>query len=284
MDVVTDIDEMRLVSERKRAEGKTVGFVPTMGAVHEGHLSLVRRARELSDFVVVSIFVNPTQFSPGEDFRKYPRDLESDARAIESVGADLIFAPESRDMYPGGYATYIIVENLTKELCGHSRPTHFRGVTTVVAKLFAIVNPHMAVFGQKDAQQVAVVKRMVRDLNIPVTIEVSPVVREPDGLAMSSRNRYLTPEQRSSATVLYRSLCLAADSVASGVTSSNDIIRKVRSTIRKTDGAKIDYVYIVDPDEISHVERIGENALLAVAVWFGKTRLIDNIVLHGKKG
>ena len=284
IDIVTRIDDMSLVSEQRRSEGKIIGIVPTMGAIHEGHLSLIRRARDHSGFVVVSIFVNPAQFGPGEDFNKYPRDLEGDARKIESAGADLIFAPTREEMYPAGYATYVTVENLTGELCGRSRPTHFRGVTTVVAKLFIIVNPHVAVFGQKDAQQAAVIKRMVRDLNLPVTINVAPIVREPDGLAMSSRNSYLTAEQRRNATVLYRSLRMAEELAASGVESSQEILQKVRELIEKKEGAEIDYIDMVDPDEIHHVDKVGKSALLALAVKFGDTRLIDNIMLYGKEG
>jgi len=282
IDIITSINKMRYVSEKKRSEGILIGLVPTMGALHEGHLSLVKRASEKTDFVVVSIFVNPTQFAPNEDFTAYPRNIGDDARKIELAGADCIFAPEKSNMYPEGYATYVAVERLTDGLCGHSRPTHFRGVTTVVTKLFNIVYPHVAVFGQKDAQQHAVIKRMVKDLDMPVEIDVGPIVREPDGLAMSSRNSYLSAEERRQTVSLYRSLCLAEELVSSGITGSEDIIRKVRAVIAEQDRAKIDYIEIVDPEEMTPVDDVRGGGLLALAVWFGDARLIDNIVLSGK--
>ena len=275
---------MREISDRKRADGSKIGLVPTMGALHEGHLSLIKQAVDRCDFCVVSIFVNPAQFGPREDFTRYPRDLDGDARLVETAGAQLIFAPGSSGMYPVGYATFVTVERLTEPLCGRSRPTHFRGVATVVAKLFAIVNPHIAVFGQKDAQQLAVIKRMVRDLNVPVEIVSCPTVREPDGLAMSSRNRYLSEEERRQAPVLYRSLRAAQELVNAGVTDTREIERKVRGMLARSLLLSVEYVEIVDPDEMTAVEDVRGCALLALAARLGKTRLIDNIVLAERKG
>ena len=275
---------MREISDRKRADGSKIGLVPTMGALHEGHLSLIKQAVDRCDFCVVSIFVNPAQFGPREDFTRYPRDLDGDARLVETAGAQLIFAPGSSGMYPVGYATFVTVERLTEPLCGRSRPTHFRGVATVVSKLFAIVNPHIAVFGQKDAQQLAVIKRMVRDLNVPVEIVSCSTVREPDGLAMSSRNRYLSEEERRQAPVLYRSLRTAQELVDAGVTDALEIERKVRGVLAGSPLLSVEYVEIVDPDEMTAVEDVRGGALLALAARLGKTRLIDNIVLAERKG
>ena len=277
--VITDIEEMRLWAKSKRLEGAGLGLVPTMGFLHKGHLSLVELALKKADYVVVSIFVNPTQFGPGEDFNRYPRDLEEDAKKLEFMGAHVIFAPESAAMYPAGYSTYVAVDGVTEGLCGRSRPGHFRGVTTVVYKLFNIVMPDMAVFGQKDAQQLAVIRRMVRDLNMDIEIDAGPIIRENDGLAMSSRNRYLTEEERKQSAVLYRSLCAAEKLVKSGITNSHDIIKKVKEVIEKVPLAKIEYVEIVDIDDIKPVNDVSGGALLAVAVCFGTTRLIDNMIL-----
>lgn len=277
--VITDIEEMRLWSKSKRLEGVSLGLVPTMGFLHKGHLSLVERALKKADYVMVSIFVNPTQFGPGEDYNRYPQDFERDAQKLESLGAHVIFAPDSTAMYPTGYSTYVAVEGVTEGLCGRSRPAHFRGVTTVVSKLFNIVMPDVAVFGQKDAQQLAVIRRMARDLNMSVEIDAGPIIRETDGLAMGSRNMYLTPEERKQAAVLYRSLCAAEELVKSGFTNSRDIIRKVREIIEEVPLAKTEYVEIVDIDDITPVDDISREALLAVAVWFGTTRLIDNVIL-----
>ncbi|MFC1509803.1 pantoate--beta-alanine ligase [Candidatus Omnitrophota bacterium] len=282
MEVITSIDRMCSISDRKRKEGSTIGLVPTMGALHEGHLSLVRTAGESSDCVVVSIFVNPAQFGPNEDLERYPRDLENDKHLIGSAGGHLIFAPEPGEMYPDGYASYVNVERLTAHLCGKTRPTHFRGVTTVVAKLFNIVNPHTAFFGQKDAQQLAVIKRMVRDLNIQVDIVGCPIVRESDGLAMSSRNSYLTDDERNHAPILYRSLCAAKELVESGITDSKEILDRTRGTLSSAGLLTIEYVELVDPFEMTDVRDVGNGALLAIAGRYGKTRLIDNILL--KKG
>jgi len=277
--VITDIEEMRLWSKSKRLEGSSLGLVPTMGFLHKGHLSLVKRALKKADYLVVSIFVNPTQFGPGEDFNRYPRDIEEDAKKLEFLGAHVIFAPDLAAMYPEGYSTYVAVERVTEGLCGGSRPGHFRGVTTVVSKLFNIVMPDVAVFGQKDAQQLAVIRRMVRNLNMAVEIDAGPIIREDDGLAMSSRNMYLTPEERKQSAVLYRSLCAAEELVKSGITNPRDIIKKVREIIEEVTLAKIEYVEIVDIDDIKPVDNVTGGALLAVAVWFGTTRLIDNVIL-----
>jgi pantoate--beta-alanine ligase len=255
-----------------------------MGALHEGHLSLVRRAAAQSGFVVVSIFVNPTQFGPGEDLNKYPRDLEGDSRLLESVGADIVYAPDKASVYPSGYATYVTVERLIEGLCGLSRPGHFRGVATIVAKLFNTVRPHVAVFGQKDAQQAAVIKRMVRDLDLDIAIDVGPIVREPDGLAMSSRNRYLDSEERSEAAILSRALREAETMVSSGVTDAHKIKAGVQEMINSMPLACIEYVEIVDREELFNVSDVSGGALLALAVRFGGTRLIDNTVLLPGKG
>ena len=262
-----------------KREGKRIGFVPTMGYLHEGHLSLARYARGENDIVVISIFVNPTQFGPREDYRRYPRDLKRDLRLAREEGVDIVFYPSVEEMYPTKYRTYVEVEELSNVLCGKSRPGHFRGVTTVCAKLFNIVLPDVAYFGQKDAQQAIIIKRMVRDLNFPLKIKVLPIVREKDGLALSSRNVYLSSEERKEATVLYRSLKIAEQMVKEGVKDSWKIKRRVRSMISRKETAKIDYVEIVSLEDLEPVTVIDKPALLALAVWFGKARLIDNTIL-----
>ncbi len=259
---------------------KSIGLVPTMGFLHEGHLGLMRRARRDVDCAVVSIYVNPIQFGPKEDFRKYPRDLRRDLDLCRKCGMDMVFAPDTRTMYPDGFSTYVNVEDLTDTLCGASRPGHFKGVTTVVAKLFNIVRPDTAYFGQKDAQQAIVIKRMVADLNMPVKIKVVPIVRERNGLAMSSRNIYLSPDERKEAVSLRRSLDLAKDLYANGERDSREIIKKMRMAILKEKDAKIDYLSIVDLKDLKDIDRISKNALVAVAVKIGKTRLIDNVILN----
>lgn len=280
MRIIQEIDEVRAAVRAAKAQGMTVGFVPTMGALHEGHLSLVRRARETSDFVIVSIFVNPLQFGPTEDFQKYPRTLETDCAKLESEGGvDLVFAPTPEQMYPAGATTVVHVQGLSEKLDGLSRPGHFRGVSTVVAKLFHIVQPDVAVFGQKDAAQVAVLGRMVRDLNMPIKLIVAPIVREADGLALSSRNMYLTTEQRHQALVLRRSLKLVADLVASGEQRAEKLRSAALSAIVGEPAARLDYVEIVDPDTLEPLEAVTQGALVAVAAWFGGTRLIDNLLL-----
>jgi len=279
MRVIEKIAEMQSWSDRMRAEGKRIGFVPTMGYLHEGHLSLVDRAKEMSDVVVVSVFVNPTQFGPSEDYRNYPRDLKRDVRLVEERGGDVVFCPSAEEMYPEGFATYVEVEGLTETLCGASRPGHFRGVTTVVTKLFNIVKPHVAVFGQKDAQQAIVIKRMTSDLNFDIEIEVAPTIREPDGLAMSSRNTYLTPSQRSQATSLYRALRAAERMIGSGERDAGRVIDEMRRIVGSQPEADIDYISIVSADDLKPVGEIKGRILVALAVRFGRARLIDNIML-----
>jgi len=266
------------VSDVKR-RGETIGLVPTMGFLHEGHMSLVRKARKDTDHVIVSIFVNPAQFGPKEDFKKYPRDLKRDIALCGKEGVNIVFAPRPEDMYPENYATYLNVEGITDTLCGASRPGHFRGVTTVVAKLFNIARPDVAYFGHKDAQQAVVIKKMAEDLNMCVNIKVMPTVREKDGLAMSSRNVYLNREERLQAQSIYRSLRLAKELFNDGERNSLKIIREMRRLIKRQADAKIDYIKIVDIMDLRDIKNISDKALVAMAVWIGKTRLIDNITL-----
>lgn len=271
--------KMQRLAAELRKRGR-LGFVPTMGALHQGHMSLVQRAKQLADSVVVSIFVNPLQFGPREDYGRYPRCPQRDRRLLEAAGVDCLFRPSVRAMYPAGFATWVDVERLTRYLCGASRPTHFRGVTTVVAKLLNIVQPHVAVFGQKDAQQAVVIGRMVRDLNMDTRIVLAPTVREPDGLAMSSRNAYLTPRQRQQAPILYRSLRLVRSLVRSGERDAATLCQAIRRLIESQPEARIDYVEIVDTRELAPVQRLSGDVLIAVAVFFDRTRLIDNIRLR----
>jgi pantoate--beta-alanine ligase len=270
------LDELQLA--RLSLEG-TVGLVPTMGFLHEGHLSLIRRAREECDHVVVSIFVNPTQFGPREDLSKYPRDIDRDLKLIEPLGTDLVWMPTPKIMYPQGYQTWVEVETVTKPLEGSMRPGHFKGVTTVVAKLFNGVQPHRAYFGQKDAQQAAVIRQMVRDLNFPIEVVVCPIVREPDGLAMSSRNVYLDPEQRKAATVLFRSLSAAKDLYEHDGRDAEKIRGKMKEVLASEPLAEMQYVSCADYDTLEELEVIKGKTLLSMAVFLGKTRLIDNFVL-----
>ena len=257
----------------------TVGLVPTMGYLHEGHLSLVRRAREECEHVVVSIFVNPTQFGPNEDLAKYPRDLDRDLKLMEPFSPDLVWIPTAEIMYPPGYQTWVEVEEVTDPLEGAMRPGHFKGVTTIVAKLFNAVQPHKAYFGQKDAQQVAVIRQMTRDLNFPIEIVVCPIVREPDGLAMSSRNVYLDPEQRKAATVLFRALSAAKDVYDKGERDAG-MLRQIMTEVLATEAlVQVQYVSCADYDTLEELESIKGKALLSMAVFLGKTRLIDNLVL-----
>jgi len=256
-----------------------VGLVPTMGYLHDGHLSLIRRAKEECDHVVVSIFVNPTQFGPREDLSKYPRDPDRDLSLIEPLGADLVWMPTAEMMYPDGYQTWVEVEAMTRPLEGAMRPGHFRGVTTVVAKLFNGVQPHKAYFGQKDAQQAAVIRQMTRDLNFPIEIVVCPIVREPDGLAMSSRNVYLDPEQRKAATVLYRSLSAAKEAYESGERGAEKLRQIMKDVIASEPLAQMQYVSCADYDTLEELEKVTGKTLLSMAVFVGKTRLIDNFVL-----
>jgi len=264
-----------------KERGDTVGLVPTMGYLHEGHLSLMKKARKLCDIVVISIFVNPTQFGPQEDFEKYPRDMKRDAALAEAVGVDAIFAPEAAEMYPPDFCTYVEVGGITEKLCGRSRPGHFKGVATVVTKLFNIVQPDLAVFGWKDAQQALVIKQMVRDLNMDVKVITGPTVREADGLAMSSRNVYLSPEERKAALVLPRSLEAAREAVGNGERDAVKIKDMVVDMIKSEPLAEIDYVEICRLPDLKEVASIEGQVMLAMAVKFGDTRLIDNVVLEG---
>ncbi|HHU85529.1 MAG: pantoate--beta-alanine ligase [Pelotomaculaceae bacterium] len=281
MKIVHTIAEIREFVRQARLAGCTVGLVPTMGYLHEGHLELMRRARERCGIVVASVFVNPTQFGPNEDLARYPRDLERDARLAAEVGVDVIFNPPVEEMYPPGYCTYVDVERITENMCGASRPGHFRGVATVVTKLFNIVRPDAAFFGQKDAQQALVIRRMAADLNMDLEIVTVPTVREPDGLAMSSRNVYLDPEQRRAALVLAGSLDRAVEAVRAGERDVLQIRRLVEELIRAEPLARIDYVEIYSYPGLEPVERLQGQALLALAVKFGQTRLIDNVILEG---
>lgn len=279
MEIITDVKKMQRLCLDQRREGKRIAFVPTMGFLHEGHLSLLREGRERGDVLVLSIFVNPAQFGQGEDFAAYPRDLSRDAEMARSVGTDLLFAPEARGMYPAGYATYVDVEELTDTLCGRSRPGHFRGVTTVVAKLFGIVQPHEAYFGRKDFQQLAVIRRMTLDLNLPVEIVGMPIVREADGLAMSSRNVYLSPEQRQQALVLSQGIALAKQMAGEGVRDVGEILAALRSMIEEQNDARIDYLQICHQSTLQEQALVESDSVLLMAVFVGKTRLIDNSFL-----
>lgn len=276
MKVVSTINEIHAA---RRALSGTVGLVPTMGYLHDGHLSLIRRAGEECEHVVVSIFVNPTQFGPKEDLSKYPRDLDRDLSLIEPLGTDLVWMPTAEIMYPQGYQTWVEVEEVTRPLEGAQRPGHFKGVTTVVAKLFNGVQPHRAYFGQKDAQQAAVIRQMTRDLNFPIEIVVCPIVREPDGLAMSSRNVYLEPEQRKAATVLYRSLSAAKELYEAGERNAEKIRGRMKEVLAGESLANVQYVSCADYDTLAELEEIKGKTLLSMAVFIGKTRLIDNFVL-----
>lgn len=279
MRVCRTIRKIQEFVNERRAKGDLIGLVPTMGYLHEGHLSLMRRAKEQCNTVVISIFVNPLQFGPQEDFASYPRDFERDAAMAQGAGVDAVFLPEQEEMYPPRFCSYVEVTNLTEKLCGASRPGHFRGVTTVVAKLFNIVQPDFAYFGQKDAQQVVVIQRMVADLNMKLTVVAAPTVREPDGLAMSSRNSYLSPEERQAATVLYQSLEAARRSVAAGERSASKIRELVMAMIRNEKRAIMEYVEIYCWPDLEPLATLQGQALLALAIRIGKTRLIDNTIL-----
>jgi pantoate--beta-alanine ligase len=281
MRVCHSIDEVRAASRTGRREGKNLGLVPTMGALHEGHLSLVRAAKAQCDLVVVSIFVNPLQFGPNEDLVKYPRNFDRDRELLAKEGADFIFAPSVEEMYPPGAVTYVTVEGLSDKLCGRSRPGHFRGVTTVVSKLFNIVEPDRAFFGQKDAAQSTIIRRMVRDLNIPVQVVVCPIVREPDGLAMSSRNSYLDAQQRKSALGLYRSVTAVQGRFDQGERKAHALIEAGKQTFTHEPLVRLDYFEIVDPETLDPVDDLSRGGLAAVAAFVGNVRLIDNIVLCG---
>lgn len=280
MEVIKSIEEMQKHADRLRAEGKTIALVPTMGFLHQGHLSLFRIGRARGDCLVASIFVNPTQFAAGEDLETYPRDFERDLSLSEKERVDYIFAPEATGLYPQNYQTYVQLEKLPNHLCGISRPTFFRGVATVVTKLFHIVKPHVAVFGEKDFQQLAIIRQLVKDMNLDIEIAGGPIVREPDGLAMSSRNSYLSPAQRKSALCLYRGLQRARDIIDSGVVESIRVIEEVVQLIEAQPETRIDYVSICDPETLEDIDIIDKPVLMALAVHVGTTRLIDNILLH----
>lgn len=282
MKVVRTIADVRAAVAEARGKGLTVGLVPTMGYFHEGHLSLMRKSVSENGFTVVSLYVNPLQFAPTEDLAQYPRDFERDVRMAGETGVDVLFAPDDAEMYPDGpeaHRTIVSVRGLNAVLCGRSRPTHFDGVTTVVSKLFHIVAPDRAYFGQKDYQQALIIRRMVRDLNIPVEIRVAPIVREPDGLAMSSRNAYLTPDERAAAPVLYRTLSQAAAMIRDGERDAGRIRSFLRDTIAAAPHARLDYAEVVDPDTLADVDVIDGPVLLAVACYFGRARLIDNMLV-----
>ena len=279
MQIATTINEVRKQVKAWKKEGCSVGFVPTMGYLHEGHGSLISRARKENDKVVVSIFVNPMQFGPGEDLESYPRDLDKDSAYCESLGADLIFHPEPEEMYTDGFCSYVDMSVLTEELCGLSRPVHFRGVCTVVNKLFNIVQPDRAYFGQKDAQQLAIIKRMVQDLNMDLEIIGCPIVREEDGLAKSSRNTYLSAGERQAALVLSRAVKLGQELVAGGETDAKKIVSEMRAFIEKEPLARIDYVKAVDGLTMRQIDTVKSPMLVALAVYIGKTRLIDNFMI-----
>ena len=281
MKIISTVDETRATVRIARQQGNTIGFVPTMGALHAGHISLVRAAKARCEFVVASIFVNPTQFGPNEDFTSYPRTFDADRQKLEAEGVDLLFAPSVEEMYPEGATTFVTVEDIGDRLDGRSRPGHFRGVTTVVAKLFHIVEPDAAFFGQKDAAQAAIVKRMVRDLMFPIEIVVSPIVREADGLALSSRNAYLSPEERRQATVLSRALREVATQYQAGETNAASLVAAARKIFASEPVVRIDYIEIVDPETLQPLLTAQNGTLIAVAAFVGTTRLIDNIVLTG---
>ena len=279
MEVAETIKSVRRLVKAARSKGNKIGLVPTMGALHIGHICLIEKAVKGSDFVVVSIFVNPTQFGPGEDFEKYPRSFESDLEICRKAGVDIVFAPSPQEMYKKENLTWVNVEKLTEPLCGRSRPRHFRGVTTVCAKLFNIVEPDVAYFGQKDAQQAIVIKRMVADLNMPLEIVVCPTVREPDGLAVSSRNKYLSEQQRKDATYIYKSLKKCESLVEAGTTDSKTIIGEMKQILNQVSSIEIEYISIVDAESLQELERITGKVLAAVAVKIGSARLIDNIIV-----
>jgi pantoate--beta-alanine ligase len=282
MEVIESISKMKTLAKEWKRQGLSIGFVPTMGYLHEGHLALVRRAKEISDRVVVSIFVNPIQFAPGEDYQRYPRDLERDKALLEKEGVDVLFSPKAQEMYPPGFQTYVEVKELSSGLCGRYREGHFLGVATVVLKLFNIVQPDIAVFGEKDYQQLKVIQRMVQDLNLDVKIISHPTVREEDGLAMSSRNTYLSPEERKSAIALYKALNLAEELINQGERRVATLKEKLKEFIESYPYTKVQYIEFVHPETLKEVERVDEPTLLALAVFVGKARLIDNKIIIPK--
>lgn len=283
MEVTGKTATVRKRIEQARRKGKRIGLVPTMGALHAGHMSLVNAAVQACDYVVVSIFVNPTQFGPNEDLAEYPRDLEADSRLCAEAGVELIFAPDAGEMYPSRNMTWVNVEELTAELCGRFRPVHFRGVTTVCNKLFNIVRPDIAFFGQKDAQQAIVIKRMVADTNLPLEIEICPTVREEDGLAMSSRNKFLSKEQRQDALLLFKALTTGRQVILEGCRDSRQVIAAMNGILEPPADFAVEYISIVDTETLAQLETITEKALIALAARVGRTRLIDNIIVDLNK-
>ncbi|OEU65847.1 MAG: pantoate--beta-alanine ligase [Desulfovibrio sp. S3730MH75] len=280
MIIIKDPKELQKISLDLRSQGKTVALVPTMGYFHEGHLSLIDNAREKANTVIVSLFVNPTQFAPGEDLDNYPHDLERDAELARARGADILFAPDKSQMYSPDHSTWVEVPDLAINLCGKSRPEHFRGVATIVAKLFLTAQPHIAIFGEKDWQQLAIIKRMVRDLNIPVEVIGHPIVRGANGLALSSRNVYLSNTEKDLAPLIQKGLRNIKDMVDKGENEAETLIHELRSFYQKNiPGSRVDYIEIVDPDEINSLEKVSGPALCAVAIHLGKTRLIDNLLI-----
>jgi pantoate--beta-alanine ligase len=279
VDVITSPAIMRRTAEQLRRDDASLGLVPTMGYFHEGHLSLMRRARADCDSVVVSLFVNPTQFGPGEDLDRYPRSFERDRELAAGAGADVLFAPDAEAMYPEGYATYVDVERLTEVLCGASRPGHFRGVATVVAKLFNCCRPTRAYFGRKDYQQAQVIKRLAADLDLGIEIDLIPTVREADGLAMSSRNKYLSPAERRQATCLYRALARAQEMFAEGVRDAASYVSEMKAVVAAEPDARLDYAEVVHPEELTPAAEVEAGSVAALAVYIGGTRLIDNTAL-----
>jgi pantoate--beta-alanine ligase len=278
MEVIRTIKEMKEFSSRARRAGKTIAFVPTMGYFHDGHLSLMRGGRKQEDLLVVSLFVNPTQFGPNEDFKNYPRDFERDGKMAEEVGVDVLFVPEAMEMYPPDHQTVVRVEKVTQNLCGKSRPTHFQGVTTVVMMLLEIVMPHVAIFGEKDYQQLVTIQQMAKDLHMSVEVVGMPTVREADGLAMSSRNTNLLPEERKAALSLYRSLQKAKELLQKGERKADRILHEMKGILQSEPLVRIDYVQICDAYTLQDVDRIDGDVVIALAAYLGKTRLIDNFV------
>ena len=283
MKVIEKTAEISACCRELHLRGEAIGLVPTMGFLHDGHLSLIRESKRITGKTVVSIFVNPAQFGPKEDYHRYPRDIEGDAKKCRETGADLLFLPSAEDIYPEGHRTYVDVEGLSDKLCGRSRSKHFRGVATIVTKLFNIIRPDKAFFGQKDYQQAIIIKRLATDLNLGVDIIVMPTIREADGLAMSSRNSYLNSNERDAARILSRSLMLAEDMIRSGEVSAEEVRTKTEFFIASEGSAKIEYISICDPDNLEDIETIAGDVLVAIAVWIGKIRLIDNIIVKGDK-
>ena len=283
MEVVKTIESVKKLVRAARKDGKKIGLVPTMGALHIGHISLIEAAVKSCDFVVVSIFVNPTQFGQGEDFEKYPRPLDADLEICQKASVNAVFVPTAEEMYPEKNITWVNIEKLTEKLCGRSRPGHFRGVTTVCAKLFNIVTPDTAFFGQKDAQQSIAIKQMVADLNMPLEIVICPTIRELDGLAVSSRNQYLNKLQRQDAAYLYKSLQKCLEMVNVGKTDTNEIILEMKRILNHKSSIEIEYINIVDTETLENIDKITEKALVAMAVKLGPARLIDNILLYVSK-